>query len=79
MKTNPLDIKADNIMFDISDESVSHDFKEEEFSSPLPRKEVDGKVIYMSRQLAMPKQVGAPVLCDFGSAVVSTMDHSEDV
>ncbi|KAF5648497.1 CMGC SRPK kinase [Fusarium tjaetaba] len=62
------DIKGDNIMFGIYDDSVFTAFEEEELSDPTPRKEVDGRTIYLSRELRKPKDYGAPVLCDFGSA-----------
>ncbi|PLB49327.1 kinase-like protein [Aspergillus steynii IBT 23096] len=73
------DIKADNIMLGINDDSVFHDFETKELEHPVPRKEVEnGRTIYMSRDIRMPKNIGAPVLCDFGSAVVGT-SHSEFV
>lgn len=59
-------------MFGINDDSVFTLFEEYELQRPVPRKEVDtdGRTIYMSQELKMPKEVGAPVLCDFGSAVL---------
>ncbi|KAI1061636.1 hypothetical protein LB506_011831 [Fusarium annulatum] len=51
----------------------------EEQSEPTPRKEVDGRTIYISRELRKPKDYGAPVLCDFGSAVVGDVEHCEDI
>jgi serine/threonine-protein kinase SRPK3 len=47
---SPLDIKADNIMFGIKDDSVFTDFEEYELQKPVLRKEVDadGRTIYMS-------------------------------
>ena len=75
---SPLDIKADNIMFGIKDDSVFTDFEENELQRPVPRKEVDtgGRMIYMSQELKVPKQVSAPVLCDFGSAILGNQYHS---
>ncbi|EHA19843.1 hypothetical protein ASPNIDRAFT_124578 [Aspergillus niger ATCC 1015] len=65
------DIKADNIsMFGIEDDSVFHDFTENELKNPCPRKELDGRNIY---------SWGAPILCDFGSAVPGDIEHSEDI
>ncbi|RAO69354.1 uncharacterized protein BHQ10_005366 [Talaromyces amestolkiae] len=66
-------------MFGIADDSVFSDFEEEELRRPIPRKETDGRTIYISRELRMPKDWGAPVLCDFGSAVPSDVEHLEDV
>ncbi|EXM21028.1 Protein kinase domain [Fusarium oxysporum f. sp. vasinfectum] len=51
----------------------------EELSDPTPRKEVDGRTIYISRELRKPKDYGAPVLCDFGSAVPGDVEHREDI
>ncbi|EXK83274.1 CMGC/SRPK protein kinase [Fusarium oxysporum f. sp. raphani 54005] len=73
------DIKGDNIMFGIYDDSVFTAFEEEELSDPTPRKEVDGRTIYISRELRKPKDYGAPVLCDFGSAVPGDVEHCEDI
>lgn len=68
-------------MLGINDDSVFTEFEEKELQSPVPRKEVDtdGRTIYMSRDLRMPKDLGAPVLCDFGSAVLGDKHHSEFV
>lgn len=73
-----LDIKADNVMFGIKDDSVFTDFEEYELQKPVPRKEVDtdGRTIYMSQELKIPKQVSSPILCDFGSAVHGDQYHS---
>jgi len=74
------DIKATNIMFGIADESVFQSFEEEEISDPCPRKvREDGTIIYTSRQLRFPKEWTAPVLCDFGSAVLGEIEHREDI
>ncbi|KAJ5582657.1 hypothetical protein N7535_001277 [Penicillium sp. DV-2018c] len=73
------DIKADNIMFGIADDSVFPDFEERELETPSPRKELDGRIIYVSRELRMPREWGAPVLCDFGSAMPGGIEHFEDI
>lgn len=72
-------MKADNIMFSVEDDSVFGDFEEQELVDPSPRKLVDGRAIYLSRKLPRPKKWGAPVLCDFGSAVVGDIEHTEDI
>lgn len=66
-------------MFGISDDSVFIDFENNELQNPCPRKELEGRKIYTSRQLRMPKNLGAPILCDFGSAVMGNEEHSEDI
>ncbi|KAM5344911.1 hypothetical protein ACJ41O_010773 [Fusarium nematophilum] len=73
------DIKADNIMFGIEDDSVFSAFEEQELLDPSPRKLVDERAIYVSRELQMPKHWGAPVLCDLGSAVAGDVEHLEDI
>ncbi|PGH01312.1 serine/threonine protein kinase [Helicocarpus griseus UAMH5409] len=74
------DIKADNIMLRITVDSVFSDF-EKELQNPVPRKEVVvcERTIYMSRDLRMPNDLGAPVLCDFGSAMLANQYHTEFV
>lgn len=66
-------------MLGINDDSVFSDFEEKELQRPVPRKEVDmnGRTIYMSQDLRMPNDLGAPVLCDFGSAVLGKQHHKE--
>lgn len=44
-------------------------FVDAEMISPSPRKVVDGKPIYATRQFGLPKEYGHVVLGDFGSAV----------
>ncbi|KAG8420496.1 hypothetical protein J3459_011017 [Metarhizium acridum] len=53
-------------MFGIEGDSVFTAFEEQELADPSPRKIVDGRAICLSRELQMPKNPGAPVLCDFG-------------
>jgi len=67
-------------MFGIADKSVFQSFEEEEISDPCPRKvREDGTIVYTSRQLRFPKEWTAPVLCDFGSAVLGEIEHREDI
>jgi serine/threonine-protein kinase SRPK3 len=74
------DIKADNIMFGITDPSLFADFEEEEMQHPCPRKEVDkGRTIYTSRAIKSSGEIGPPVLCDFSSAVFGDAEHLECV
>ncbi|GBF62686.1 serine/threonine-protein kinase [Trichophyton mentagrophytes] len=66
-------------MFGTGDDSIFRDFEEAELQTPSPRKESDGRTVYLSRQLGMPKELGPPVLCDFGSAISGATVHSEDI
>lgn len=80
--TDPIsspDIKADNIMFGLQDDSVFERFEKEELKDPSPRKVLDDRTIYISRDLQPPKEWGAPVLCDLGSAVCGSAEHTEDI
>jgi hypothetical protein len=43
------------------------------------RKEVDGRFVYISRELNQPKTLGPPVLCDLGNAVDGQVEHTEDM
>lgn len=74
------DIKEANILLG-ADESVLRNFEQEELNEPCPRKELDGRTIYLSRELSKPKDYGAPVLCDLGSAVQldDGAEHREDI
>jgi hypothetical protein len=44
------DIKADNILIEIEDQGILKAFVDAEMKSPSPRKVVDGKPIYATRQ-----------------------------
>ncbi|KAJ5361948.1 kinase-like protein [Penicillium brevicompactum] len=72
------DIKADNIMFGIKDDSVFTDFEANELTKPVPRKQVEteDRTICMSQELKVPKQVSSPILCDLGSAIHGNQYHS---
>ncbi|KAJ7151047.1 kinase-like domain-containing protein [Mycena filopes] len=74
------DIKASNIMFGIKDGSpVFEKFEQAELDHPVPRKEIDGRIIYLSRELDPPgpTEFDVPVLCDFGEAVWGEEMHTE--
>ncbi|KAF3003880.1 hypothetical protein E8E14_007789 [Neopestalotiopsis sp. 37M] len=75
------DIKADNIMFRLtdSDMSVLADIEEEEMKNPCPRKEVEGRTVYTSRAIRCRGPLGPPVLCDFGAAVFGDSENRECV
>ncbi|KAK8169090.1 kinase-like domain-containing protein [Phyllosticta citrichinensis] len=74
------DIKEANVLLG-ADNSVLKTFEREELEEPSPRKQLDGQIIYLSRKLNMPRDFGAPVLCDLGSAVPldDEAEHREDI
>jgi serine/threonine-protein kinase SRPK3 len=62
------DIKEGNVLLE-ADNSVLESFEQEELKESSPRKELDRRTIYLSRELGIPEDIGAPVLCDLGSAI----------
>lgn len=66
-------------MFGIEDPTVFTNFEQAELDHPTPRKEVDGRIIYQSRDLEIPREYGLHVLYDFGSAAWGEEMHVEDV
>ncbi|KAG6092112.1 hypothetical protein E4U30_005847 [Claviceps sp. LM220 group G6] len=62
------DIQESNMLLG-ADESVLRDFEQEELNNPCPRKELEGRTVYQSRELNQAKNFDALVLCDFGSAM----------
>ncbi|TGO50617.1 hypothetical protein BOTNAR_0386g00030 [Botryotinia narcissicola] len=63
------DIKTDNILSEIEDESILDAVTEAEINSPSPRKVINGTTVYASRRFDVPRIFGDLVLVDFGSAV----------
>jgi serine/threonine-protein kinase SRPK3 len=74
------DIKEANILLP-ADQSVLTEFEKEELDELSPKKEFNGSIIHLSRAMGMPRAFGAPVLCDFGSAVPldDGLEHREDI
>ncbi|KAG6147860.1 hypothetical protein E4U37_007772, partial [Claviceps purpurea] len=62
------DIQESNMLLG-ADESVLREFEQEELNNPCPRKELEGKTVYQSRELKQANNFDALVLCDFGSAM----------
>lgn len=58
---------------------VFRDLEQKELHSPTPRKETDGRIIYTPSELGRPTELGPPLLCDFGSAVLGNIEHTEDI
>lgn len=63
-------------MFECEDKSALSKFEQAELDTPSPRKEVNGRVIHITRQMELG--LGWPILCDFGSAVFTDKLHECD-
>ncbi|KAL9000350.1 MAG: hypothetical protein Q9169_001067 [Polycauliona sp. 2 TL-2023] len=75
------ELRAWNILLGIEDNSIFQKFIEAEKEHPSPRKESQGYTIYLSRAFDYPsgKDIGEPLLSDFGSAVFGDVSHDQDV
>jgi serine/threonine-protein kinase SRPK3 len=66
-------------MICVTDPKLLGDFEQAEIDDPTPRKEVGGRIIYVSRQLKnVPTAIGLPVLDDFGSAEWGEEENKRD-
>ncbi|KAG6024346.1 hypothetical protein E4U19_003845 [Claviceps sp. Clav32 group G5] len=74
------DIQEGNLLFS-ADKSVLSAFEQEELDNPSPRKELDGKVVYQSRELGQGDNISRLVLSDFGSSMRldDGIEHMEDI
>jgi serine/threonine protein kinase len=79
----PIDIKGDNILLGIEDESILDDFTTAELQDPSLRKRLDNYTVYVSRAFNLPNKIGRAVLSDFGSVMdgskIQTSDEQPDV
>ena len=64
-----VDIKPDNILLDVVDNSIFEAFVQHEFEVPTPRKRVNRRTIYASKCFHPPNMLRSVKLCDMGSAV----------
>ncbi|KNZ77718.1 Dual specificity tyrosine-phosphorylation-regulated kinase mbk-2 [Termitomyces sp. J132] len=56
------DISANNVMFEIQDNSVLEEIERAELEDPMPRKEIHGRFIYQSYLIPLPKNAAGPGL-----------------
>ncbi|KAG6875361.1 hypothetical protein C0993_009585, partial [Termitomyces sp. T159_Od127] len=71
------DISPSNVMFTIKDPTALEMFEKAELEYPSPRKEMNGRFIYLSHAIGdQDKAECFPVLCDFGHAVWGGEKHS---
>lgn len=61
----------------VSDNSVFLQLEQDELASPVARKELPDRTVYLSRP--MPRTNGDPVLCDLGSARMDCADYEGDI
>jgi len=72
-----LDLKADNLILSIGDMSHLTEYVDAARKHSTPDK-IDGdRFIYRSRDLNALRQLGPPVLCDFGEASLKTHSHPD--
>ncbi|KIW85314.1 hypothetical protein Z517_00704 [Fonsecaea pedrosoi CBS 271.37] len=71
------DIKANNIVLGLGDESVLEAFVKEEAANPGPRNIYADRTIYQSRAITRPKTIGLPILSDFGLARFRGSDRDD--
>ncbi|KIY53613.1 kinase-like protein [Fistulina hepatica ATCC 64428] len=74
------DLQENNIILELDDPAALSEFEEQELNDPSPRKIVGDRVIYTSRELQLAMMAyGQPVLCDFGQARFSEVQHSGQI
>ncbi|KND91668.1 Serine/threonine-protein kinase SRPK [Tolypocladium ophioglossoides CBS 100239] len=71
------DVHPGNLLLGTNDDSVFQKLEENEFSSPVPRKQFEDRTIYLSR-LMKPK-AGPLLLSDFGEARLGPGPHAGDI
>ncbi|EGC46905.1 vacuolar sorting protein [Histoplasma capsulatum var. duboisii H88] len=71
------DLKSDNILIALRDESILDIIARDEFEHPLPQKALEDRIIYLSRNGfgLQTKGIGRPVITDFGLAVHGDVPH----
>ncbi|KAL3428935.1 kinase domain-containing protein [Aspergillus tetrazonus] len=65
------DLKSDNILLALRNPSILDSVAQDEMNNPSPRKQLDGREIYLSRNYwgLSPDELGRSVITDFGLAV----------
>ncbi|KAG7136332.1 Serine/threonine-protein kinase AFC3 like [Verticillium longisporum] len=71
------DVHPGNLLLGTNDDSIFQKLEENEFSSPVPRKQLEDRTIYLSR-LMKPK-AGPLLLSDFGEARLGPGPHAGDI
>lgn len=75
MLTLRLDIQPKNILLGVLDDSAFIRFERDERESPMPRKELNSRVVYVSRPMPLTK--GAPSLCDLSEARFGRQENAD--
>lgn len=73
------DLKTDNIMLPIVDQTMYEQFEEAEAAEPSTARNVDeDQTVYMSRAFPKPpaSNYGLPILCDFGESRIGVSQSS---
>ncbi|KAI9738032.1 MAG: hypothetical protein M1818_005460 [Claussenomyces sp. TS43310] len=69
------DLQPNNTLVGINDPSVVIKFEKYEAENPVPRKEIDGCTIYMSRPMLVSK--GLPVVSDLSEDRFGDSEHTD--
>lgn len=72
-----LDVHAGNLLLGTSDNSIFQNLEETEFLSPVPRKDLEDRTIYLSR--IMKPKAGPLLLSDFGETRIGPGPHAGDI
>ncbi|EFQ28084.1 protein kinase domain-containing protein [Colletotrichum graminicola M1.001] len=71
------DVHPGNLLLGTNDDSLFQKLEENEFSSPVPRKQLEERTIYLSR--LMKPRAGPLLLSDFGEARLGPGPHAGDI
>ncbi|KAE8349939.1 kinase domain protein [Aspergillus coremiiformis] len=75
------DLKSDNILLSLGDQSVLDTVAQDEMNDPLPQKQLEDRTIYLSRNHfgVEAEKLGRPVITDFGLAVDGSRIHRHPI
>ncbi|OAA66925.1 protein kinase domain-containing protein [Niveomyces insectorum RCEF 264] len=71
------DVHPGNLLLGADDNGIFHELEKNEFTNPVPRKQLEDRTIYLSR-LMKPK-AGPLLLSDFGEARLGPGPHAGDI
>ena len=66
-------------MLSLKDQSLLEKSEDAEDRAPCPRKVLENRTIYRSREFSHPADFGNPVLCDFGEARYGDVENIDSI